>query len=77
MAIAQERKDKLRYTFNWNYQRFPDPKLFFATLNYQGINVIPNLKPGVLTGYPYKDYYLKADAFIKCAPSEKTKAHYD
>ena len=28
-------------------------------------------------GHPYKDYYLKADAFIKCAPSEKTKAHYD
>ncbi len=70
-------KDKLRYTFNWNYQRFPDPKLFFATLNDQGINVIPNLKPGVLMGHPYKDYYLKADAFIKCAPSEKTKAHYD
>ncbi len=70
-------KDKLRYTFNWNYQRFPDPKAFFATLNEQGINVIPNLKPGVLMGHPYKDYYLEADALIKCAPDTTTQAHYN
>lgn len=46
--------DRLRYTFNWNYKRFPDPKAFFAHLNEQGINIIPNLKPGVLMGHPYK-----------------------
>lgn len=58
-------KDKLRYTFNWNYQRFPDPKKFFDTMNAKGINVIPNLKIGVLMGHPYKEYYKEHDALIK------------
>ena len=58
-------KDKLRYTFNWNHIRFPHPEEFFATLNAQGINVIPNLKPGVLMGHPYKQYYLDRGALVK------------
>lgn len=58
-------KDNLRYTFNWNKKRFPDPKGFFNKLNDLGINVIPNLKPGVLMNHPYKDYYLERDVFVK------------
>lgn len=58
-------KDNLRYTFNWNHKRFPNPKEFFTKLNDLGINVIPNLKPGVLMNHPYKDYYIERDALIK------------
>ena len=50
-------EDGLRYTFNWNYKRFPDPEKFFETMNAKGINVIPNLKPGVLQNHPYAKYY--------------------
>ena len=60
-------EDGLRYTFNWNKKRFPDPEGFFAKMNAMGINVIPNLKPGVLKNHPYADYYKEKDVFIKTA----------
>ena len=57
--------DGLRYTFNWNHKRFPNPEEFFEKMNAMGINVICNLKPGVLKNHPYADYYKERDAFIK------------
>ena len=59
--------DGLRYTFNWNKKRFPNPEKFFARMNAMGINVICNLKPGVLKNHPYADFYEKRGAFIKNA----------
>ena len=58
-------EDNLRYVFNWNKRRFPDPEGFFAHMNERGINVIPNLKPGILQNHPYMDKWKAADAFIK------------
>ena len=58
-------KDNLRYVFNWNKKRFPNPDEFFAKMNSMGINVIPNLKPGILKNHPYMDKFKAASAFIK------------
>ena len=58
-------EDNRRYVFNWNYRRFPDPKSFFAEMNRRGINVIPNLKPGILRNHPYRSYFEENDVFIK------------
>lgn len=58
-------EDNLRYVFNWNHRRFPDPAGFFARMNAMGINVIPNLKPGILKKHPYRDLFEKNDVFIK------------
>ncbi len=58
-------EDNLRYTFNWNRRRFPDPEGFFEKMNGMGINVICNLKPGVLKNHPYAKYYEERNAFIK------------
>lgn len=58
-------EDNLRYVFNWNHRRFPDPAGFFARMNAMGINVIPNLKPGILKNHPYRDLFEKNDVFIK------------
>jgi alpha-glucosidase len=60
-------EDNLRYTFHWNHRRFPNPKKFFETMEAKGINVICNLKPGVLKNHPYADFYEQHDAFIKTA----------
>ena len=57
--------DGLRYTFNWNHKRFPNPEEFFANMNARGINVICNLKPGVLKNHPYAKYYEERGAFIR------------
>ncbi len=58
-------EDGLRYTFNWNRRRFPDPEGFFEKMNAMGINVICNLKPGVLRNHPYAKYYEEHGAFIR------------
>lgn len=57
--------DNKRYTFNWNRKRFPSPESFFKRMQELCINVIPNLKPGVLTTHPYLEYYKERDALIK------------
>lgn len=58
-------EDNLRYTFNWNYKRFPNPKEFFNRMNERGINVIPNTKPGILENHPYRHVFEENNAFIK------------
>lgn len=63
-------QDNLRYTFNWNYRRFPNPDEFCACMQERGVNVIPNLKPGVLTTHPYLQYYQERQALIKDASGE-------
>lgn len=58
-------EDNLRYIFNWNYKRFPDPEGFFEKMSGMGINVIPNMKPGILKNHPYMDVFKKNDVFVK------------
>ncbi len=58
-------EDNLRYVFNWNRKRFPRPEEFFAKMNARGINVIPNLKPGILKNHPYMERFEKNQVFIK------------
>jgi alpha-glucosidase len=58
-------EDNLRYVFNWNHRRVPDPKGFFEKMNGKGINVIPNLKPGILKRHPYIKKFEENDVFIK------------
>ena len=58
-------EDNLRYVFNWNKKRFPNPKDFFAKMNAKGINVMVNLKPGILKRHPYIKEFEDNDVFIK------------
>ncbi len=59
--------DNLRYVFNWNRKRFPDPEGFIKKLEDKGINIIPNLKPGILEKHPYINFFKDNNAFIKTA----------
>ena len=57
--------DGKRYTFIWNYDKFPDPVKFFGDLEGRGYKVIENIKPGFLTTHPLyseldsKGYFIK------------------
>ena len=45
-----------RFVFNWNYDKFPDPKQFIAGFSKEGIEIIPNIKPAFLDNHPmYKE----------------------
>lgn len=57
--------DGLRHTFNWNKTKFPNPKEFIENMNEKGINVMCNLKPGVLNNNPFNKFYEENNAFIK------------
>ena len=58
-------EDNLRYVFNWNKKRFPNPQEFFDKMNAMGINVIVNLKPGILENHPLISEFEDNDVFIK------------
>jgi alpha-glucosidase len=45
-----------RYVFNWNKDKFPQPKQFIENFRSKGINIIPNIKPAFLDSHPlYKE----------------------
>lgn len=41
-----------RYVFNWNRDKFPQPKDFIESYSRAGVRVIPNIKPVLLTDHP-------------------------
>lgn len=41
-----------RYVFNWNYDKFPDPKKFAADFHARGVRLCANIKPALLLDHP-------------------------
>ncbi|KRN59305.1 TIM-barrel domain-containing protein [Limosilactobacillus secaliphilus] len=70
-GYSTSEENGLRYTFNWNHVKFPHPKEFMDNMNKKGIEVICNLKPGVLNQHPYMKDYEDAGAFIKTADGKE------
>jgi alpha-glucosidase len=53
-----------RCTFNWNYDKFPDPKAFSTDFKKLGIHFLPNVKPAFLTTHPMYEYIAKNGWFL-------------
>ncbi len=50
-------EDGRRYVFNWNYKRFKNPKKFVQRMKERGMQVSPNVKPGMLLShFLYKEF---------------------
>ncbi|MGG2196353.1 TIM-barrel domain-containing protein [Paenibacillus validus] len=58
-------QDGKRYVFNWNNDRFPDPKAFIGELMQKGAALVPNIKPGMLTTHPLYKEFDEAGAYVK------------
>lgn len=58
-------KDNKRYVFNWNKDRFKDPKQFFTDMESRGVSSSPNVKPGILLTHPRIEAYKEADVLVK------------
>ncbi len=54
-----------RYVFNWNYDKFPDPKGFIKKFSESGINIIPNIKPAFLDSHPLYEEIAEKGYFIE------------
>ena len=56
-----------RFVFNWNREKFPDPKQFIEHFSQQGIEIIPNIKPAFLDNHPLYNEIADKGWFIKNA----------
>ena len=51
-APATPRSAPKRYVFNWNREKFPDPKALMRRFHAAGMHVVANLKPCLLDDHP-------------------------
>ena len=56
--------------FHWNTDKFPNPNEFFKNMKTMGIDLIPNIKPGILLSHPLMKEFEKEDVFVKTANTE-------
>ena len=56
-----------RFVFNWNKEKFPDPKQFADHFSDQGIEIIPNIKPAFLDNHPLYNEIAEKGWFVKNA----------
>jgi len=54
-----------RYVFNWNREKFPDPKSLMRRFAEAGVKVVANLKPCLLDDHPRYAEVAEAGAFVK------------
>lgn len=54
-----------RFVFNWNKDKFPDPKKFISNFSKDGIEIIPNIKPAFLDNHPLYKQIADKGWFIK------------
>ena len=54
-----------RYAFNWNRDKFPDPKATMRRLNQAGMHTVANLKPCLLDDHPRLDEALDGGFLVK------------
>ncbi|WP_294610481.1 glycoside hydrolase family 31 protein [uncultured Gilliamella sp.] len=54
-----------RYVFNWNYDKFPDPKAFTKSYHEAGLKIAANIKPCLLQDHPKYSEAVKNGLFIK------------
>ncbi|MBD0382322.1 glycoside hydrolase family 31 protein [Paenibacillus sedimenti] len=64
-------QDGKRYVFNWNYDRFPNPKQFIDDLMEKGAALAPNIKPGMLLTHPLYKEFAEKGAYIKDESGQK------
>uniref|UniRef100_A0A0B7JM87 alpha-glucosidase n=1 Tax=Bionectria ochroleuca TaxID=29856 RepID=A0A0B7JM87_BIOOC len=63
-SISHE-EPKVRHVFNWNRYRFPDPEAFLKEYRKQGIRIIANIKPYILSSHPDYQRLKEAGALFK------------
>lgn len=56
-------KDK-RYVFNWNYDKFPNPKEFGKSFVDQGVQIVANIKPSLMVNHPLLEEVMEFNGFI-------------
>lgn len=67
-----ETEPKTRNVFTWNRHRFPDPEGFVTRYHEEGIRIIANVKPYVLSNHPAYAKLLSSSAFFTDPRTKKS-----
>lgn len=59
-----------RYVFNWNYDKFPDPKAFTKSYQDAGLRIAANIKPCLLQDHPKYQEVAQKGLFIQDSESD-------
>lgn len=59
--------DGLRYVFEWNRRRVPEPAAMVRALSDAGIRTLANVKPALLTSHPDHEAIAIRGAFVRAA----------
>ena len=62
-----------RYVFNWNYDKFPNPKQFAADFHKRGVHLCANIKPALLLDHPMFDELDKKHLFLRSRDGKQTE----
>ncbi len=62
--------DGKRYVFNWNRDKFPDPKACFAAYHDAGVRLAANIKPCLLHDHPRYQEAAQQGLFIRASDSD-------
>ncbi len=65
-----------RYVFNWNRDKFPDPKAFVTHYAEHGVQLVPNIKPCLMLGHPLYEEAEKAGLFVHEADGTPAMVQY-
>lgn len=68
--------DDKRYVFNWNYDKFPDPKAFGKLITDNKVEIVANIKPSLMLNHPLLDEVLAFDGFIKDEHGDPLKIQF-
>lgn len=68
--------DDKRYVFNWNREKFPDPKKFTEDFHEKGLRLCANIKPALLKDHPLFEQLKEAGMFIKNSENEAVMAQF-
>jgi len=67
-----ETEPKTRNVFTWNRHRFPDPEKFVARYHAEGIRIIANVKPYILSNHPAYEKLVAANALFTDPRTQKS-----
>lgn len=68
--------DDKRYVFNWNRDKFPDPKGFTHEYHQKGVRLCANIKPALLKDHPLFDELKAQGLFIKDSSGSAEMAQF-
>lgn len=69
---VSEVEPKTRNVMTWNYHRFPDPREFTRAAHKEGVRLLANVKPYVLSNHPGYDSLNESGGFFKDPATGKT-----